>query len=65
MNTPQSTSDVLTRKEAAAILKCCVTTLDRIPEIPRFKLRRGVRFRRADLDKWLDRQAAQSQGVQS
>ncbi|GHU78784.1 hypothetical protein FACS189462_3980 [Spirochaetia bacterium] len=62
MNTTQNTSDVLTRSETAAILKISLTTLDRITEIPRIKLRRGVRFRRADLEKWLDRQA---QGVQS
>ncbi|GHV79153.1 hypothetical protein AGMMS49944_09440 [Spirochaetia bacterium] len=55
-------SDVLTRKEAASFLKVCVTTLDRIEDLPRVKIRRGVRFRRADLDKWLDRQV---QGVQA
>jgi predicted DNA-binding transcriptional regulator AlpA len=56
-------TDVLTRKQAAAIIQVCVTTLDRITDLPRFKIRRAVRFRRADLDKWLERQAAQAQGV--
>ncbi|GHT86948.1 hypothetical protein FACS1894137_13290 [Spirochaetia bacterium] len=58
-------SDVLTRKETASFLKVCVTTLDRIKDLPRVKIRRGVRFRRADLDKWLDQQAAQTQGGQA
>ncbi|GHV64388.1 hypothetical protein AGMMS49587_16670 [Spirochaetia bacterium] len=60
MNTIQE-SGVLTRKEAASFLKVCVTTLDRIEDLPRVKIRRGVRFRRSDLDKWLDRQSQVAQ----
>ncbi|GHT71406.1 hypothetical protein FACS1894110_24430 [Spirochaetia bacterium] len=58
----QESNEILTRQEAADFLRCCVTTIDRIPELPRIKLRRGVRFRRSDLDKWLDRQ---TQGAQA
>jgi excisionase family DNA binding protein len=54
-------NDVLTRKQAAKILQCCLTTLDRL-DLPRIKVRRGVRFRRADLEAWLAKQA-QEQGA--
>jgi hypothetical protein len=52
-------SVVLTRKEAASFLKICLTTLDRIKDLSRIKIRRGVRYLKMDLDKWLKTQAAQ------
>ncbi|GHT94193.1 hypothetical protein FACS1894141_0390 [Spirochaetia bacterium] len=64
MNTIQE-SEIMTRRQAASYLQFCVTTLDRIKDLPRLKIRRGVRFRKADLDKWLDRQTVQAQGAQA
>jgi len=52
MNTLQQT-ELLSRSDAAAYLKICRTTLDRL-NIPRTHLRRRVLFRKVILDKWLE-----------
>jgi len=52
MNTLHST-ELLSRSDAAAYLKICRTTLDRL-NIPRTYLRRRVFFRKAILEKWLE-----------
>jgi len=53
----QSTKNVLSRKEAAAYLGICKTTLDRL-NIPRTQIRRRVLYRREILDKWLSQNTA-------
>jgi hypothetical protein len=45
--------DIFSRREAAAFLGVCRTTLDRL-DIPRTKIRRRVMYKRAVLEKWLD-----------
>ena len=45
-------SELFTRKEAAAYLRICKTTLDNLV-IPRIKIRRRVLYRRLELDRWL------------
>jgi hypothetical protein len=45
---------VLSRKEAAAFLKICKTTLDRA-DIPRTRVRRRVLYRQSVLLSWLER----------
>jgi len=45
--------DILSRREAAAYLGICKTTLDRL-DIPRTKIRRRVMYKCEILSKWLD-----------
>jgi DNA-directed RNA polymerase subunit N (RpoN/RPB10) len=52
MTTTQS-QELLTRSDAAAYLKICRTTLDRL-NIPRICIRRRVLFKKPILDKWLE-----------
>ena len=52
MNTSQS-MELLSRSDAAAYLKICRTTLDRL-SIPKTYLGRRVLFRKAILEKWLE-----------
>jgi hypothetical protein len=63
MNNQSIASDILTRSEAAAHLKICRTTLDRL-QIPRIQIRRRVFFKKATLDKWLE-EHTQVKGDQS
>ena len=49
----RETADILSRKQAAAFLGLCLTTLDRL-NIPRIKVRKRVLYKRAVLEKWLD-----------
>ncbi|AEF82126.1 helix-turn-helix domain-containing protein [Leadbettera azotonutricia] len=57
--TKDTISDVLSRTEAAAYLRVCKTTLDRL-DIPRTQIRRRVLFKKAVLDAWLDAHTAPS-----
>jgi hypothetical protein len=54
---------VLSRKETAAYLRVCKTTLDRL-DIPRTRIRRRVVFKKAILDAWLDEHTARIEGGQ-
>ena len=45
-------SELFDRKEAAAYLRICKATLDKLV-IPRIKIRRRVFYRRPELDLWL------------
>lgn len=56
VNSYTETNDILSRKEAAAFLGICLTTLDRL-DIPRVRLRHRVVFKRDVLHKWLDEQS--------
>jgi hypothetical protein len=47
-----TSSELLTRKEAAKYLRICKSTLDKLP-IPRIKIRHLVFYRKCDIDKWL------------
>jgi len=47
------TPELLSRKEAAAHLGVCLTTLDRL-DIPRTRVRHRVIFKRDVLNKWID-----------
>ena len=53
MNTDFGTSDILSRREAAAFLGICKTTLDRL-DIPRTRVGHRVMYKRVVLDKWVD-----------
>jgi len=46
-------SELLNRKEAAAYLRICKTTLDKL-KIPRVKIRHRVIYRRKELEKWIN-----------
>jgi predicted DNA-binding transcriptional regulator AlpA len=48
---------VLTRKQASAYLRLCPNKIDVLP-IPKIRIGRSVRFRRADIDLWLAQEAA-------
>ena len=48
----ESSSELFNRKETAAYLRICKTTLDSLP-IPRIKIRRRVFYRRSVLDQWI------------
>jgi len=52
IDTNQPTKTVLSRKEAAAYLGVCKTTLDRL-NIAKTQIRRRVLYRKEVLDKWL------------
>jgi len=47
------TSDILSRRETAAILGICLTTLDRL-DIPRTRVRHRIMFKRDVINKWID-----------
>jgi hypothetical protein len=49
----ETTKDVLSRKEAAAYLGICLTTLDRL-NIQKTKIRHRVLYKRVVLNKWID-----------
>jgi len=53
MKTDFGTSDILSRREAAAVLGICLTTLDRL-DIPRTRVRHRVMFKRDVIAKWID-----------
>jgi len=44
--------ELLNRKEAAAYLRICKTTLDKL-RIPRIKVRHKVIYRKQELEQWL------------
>ena len=44
--------ELLNRQEAAAYLRICKTTLDKL-KIPRIKIRHLVLYRKSDIDQWL------------
>jgi len=53
--TANKTSDVLSRKEAAAYLTITRGTLDKL-DIPKIQIRRRIVYKRADIDAWLESQ---------
>jgi len=55
MNNDENTTDILSRKQAAAFLGICLTTLDRL-DIPRTRIRHRVMFKREVLNQWIDDQ---------
>ncbi|GMO27592.1 MAG: hypothetical protein Ta2B_08280 [Termitinemataceae bacterium] len=46
-------SELLTRKQAAAYLTLCITSLERLG-IPHTQLGRRVLYRKSTLDKWIE-----------
>ena len=52
--------DVLVRKEAASFVRAGIRTLDYLVatgQIPHFRVgKRGVRFRKSTLEKWIEKQ---------
>ncbi|MCR5763931.1 MAG: helix-turn-helix domain-containing protein [Treponema sp.] len=54
--------DVMTRKQAAAYLQFCTTVLDR-SNIPHIKFGRLVRYKKADIDKWIKEKAVKTGGT--
>jgi len=53
MATATQKEEVLSRKAAAKFLGVCLTTLDRIDDLPRIKIRRRVLYRQTALIQWL------------
>jgi len=53
MNTNTTTNEILSRKEAAAFLGICLTTLDRL-DIPQTKIRHRIMYKRDAINKWID-----------
>jgi len=49
----KSTPDILSRRETAAILGICLTTLDRL-DIPRTRVRHRIMYKREVIIKWVD-----------
>ena len=52
MNHSNQTQEVLTRKEAAFLIRVCLTSLDRM-RLPVIRIERRVFYRRATLEAWL------------
>ncbi|MDR2899943.1 MAG: helix-turn-helix domain-containing protein [Treponema sp.] len=48
------TLEVLSRREAALYLGVCESTLDRLDDLPRIRIRHRVMFKREMLNKWID-----------
>jgi len=61
MKTDHETPVILSRKEAAAILGICLTTLDRL-DIPRTRVRHRVMFKRDVINKWIDDNTEKGKG---
>ena len=57
----ETSSDILSRKEAAAFLGVCLTTLDRL-DIPKTRVRHRVMFKREVLNKWIDKHTENRSG---
>jgi hypothetical protein len=53
MKTDFNNPDILSRRETAAYLGICLTTLDRL-DIPRTRVRHRVMYKRDVLNKWID-----------
>ena len=56
------TPDILSRRETAAVLGICLTTLDRL-DIPRTRVRHRVMYKREVINKWLDDHTEKSKKV--
>jgi hypothetical protein len=59
---PEVTRSVLTRKNAAAVLGICCTTLDRLDDLPRVNIRGRVFYRPVDIETWLAKNAKPKNG---
>jgi hypothetical protein len=59
---PEVTRSVLTRKNAAAALGVCTTTLDRLDDLPRVNIRGRVFYRPVDIETWLAKNAKPKNG---
>jgi hypothetical protein len=64
MNHDFGTADILSRREAAAYLGICRTTLDRL-DIPKTRIRHRVMFKREVLNKWIDAHTEKSKGAKA
>lgn len=54
-NITEQTPEIMTRKQCADYLKICLSNLDK-SDCPRLKLStHAVRYRKADVDKWLEK----------
>ena len=53
MKSDFGTPDILSRREAAAVLGICKATLDRL-DIPRTRIRHRVMYKRDVINKWID-----------
>jgi hypothetical protein len=51
------TRSILSRKDAAAYIGVCRTTLDRLLDLPRVNIRGRVFYRSVDIEKWLEQNA--------
>jgi len=60
----ETKNDVLSRKETAAFLGVCLTTLDRL-DIPRTKVRHRVLYKREVINKWIDQHTEKSAGAKA
>ena len=53
MDIDSKVKDVMNRREAAAYLGICLSTLDRL-DVPRLRMRHRVAYKREELNKWID-----------
>jgi excisionase family DNA binding protein len=60
-DTGNTSGDILTRQQVAEYLKVCRNKVDALP-IPKLRLGRSVRYRKTDVDAWLEVQIAQAGG---
>ena len=61
MKSDFGTSDILSRREAAAVLGICKATLDRL-DIPRTRIRHRVMYKRDVISKWIDDHTEKTKG---
>ena len=52
MNLSNQTPEVLTRKEAASLIRVCLASFDKL-HLPCFKVGRRVFYRKSTLDTWI------------
>jgi len=61
MDTDSKVKDVMNRREAAAYLGICLSTLDRL-DVPRLRMRHRVAYKREELNKWIDSNLERKRG---
>ena len=61
MNYSNQTPEVITRREAASLLRVCLASFDRL-RLPCFRVGRRVFYRKSTLDAWISTQEKSKEG---
>jgi len=64
IRTDFGTLDIMSRKEAAAYLGICLSTLDDL-DVPRTKVGGRIMYKRDNLNKWIDEHTEKRKGTKA